>query len=76
MADLPAGFTFNRGEYQLDWEQWSLPDGVGDDSGPHLLLGISITTSDSLLGNAVASLVGSNGWYSLGNSYTFFVDGT
>ena len=75
LADLPDGFTFERDEYQLDWEQWSLPDGIPPNSGPMTLIGVSIATTDDLLGNAVAGLIGNNGWYSMGNSYTFLVEG-
>ena len=75
VAELPEGFTFDRGEYQLDWERWSLPDGIPPHSGAKTLIGVSIATPDDLLGNAVAGLIGNNGWYSMGNSYTFLVEG-
>ena len=75
LTDLPDGFTFERGEYQLDWEHWSLPDGIPPNSGPMTLIGVSIATADDLLGNAVAGLMGNNGWYSMGNNYTFLVEG-
>jgi prepilin-type N-terminal cleavage/methylation domain-containing protein len=73
--DLPAGFSFDRGEYQLDWDRWSLPDGLAGWSGARTLLGVSVVTDDLLLGNAVAALVGPGGWYSVGNSNTFLIDG-
>jgi prepilin-type N-terminal cleavage/methylation domain-containing protein len=73
--DLPEGFIFERGEYQLDWEHWSLPDGLPPHTAAKTLIGVSIITSDDLLGNAVAALIGNNGWYSLGRSYTFLVEG-
>ena len=76
VADLPAGFSFKRDQYQLDWELWSLPDGIPPHSGPKTLVGVSIITDDDLLGNAVAGLIGTNGWYSMGHSYTFLVEGT
>ena len=50
LTDLPDGFTFERGEYQLDWEHWSLPDGIPPNSGPTTLIGVSIATADDLLG--------------------------
>ena len=34
-----------------------------------------MATTDPLLGNAVAAPAGGDGWYSLGNSYTFLVEG-
>ena len=73
--DLPEGFSFDRGAYLLDWERWTLPDGLPDGSGPEILLGISIATEDELLGNTVAALMGPQGWYALGNHATFLVEG-
>ena len=75
VQDLPEGFSFDHGEYKLDWEVWSLPDGLPS-SGAHTLIGVSIATDDELLGNAVAALVGPNGWYSVGHSNTFLIDGS
>jgi prepilin-type N-terminal cleavage/methylation domain-containing protein len=71
--DLPAGFSFDRGTYRLDWDRYTLADSVPG-SGAGTLLGISITTDDPLLGNAVAALIGPRGWYTLGNNATFLVD--
>jgi prepilin-type N-terminal cleavage/methylation domain-containing protein len=73
-ADLPDGFTFDRGDYQLDWERWTLPEVQGS-AGSNTLLGVSIATDDELLGNAVAALMGPQGWYTLGNNATFLVSG-
>jgi prepilin-type N-terminal cleavage/methylation domain-containing protein len=75
VQDLPEGFSFDKGAYRLDWERWALPDGLPD-SGAHTLIGVSIATDDELLGNAVAALVGPNGWYSVGHSNTFLIDGS
>ena len=73
-ADLPDGFTFDRGTYQLDWERWTLPEVPGGSSS-NTLLGVSISTEDELLGNAVAALMGPRGWYTLGHNATFLVSG-
>jgi prepilin-type N-terminal cleavage/methylation domain-containing protein len=76
--DLPEGFSFDRGDYTLDWDRWTLPGEVPDSgaaAAPKTLLGISIATDDELLGNAVAGLMGPRGWYTLGNSATFLVEG-
>ena len=71
--DLPEGFTFERGTYELDWERWALPHGLPNGAGPEVLLGISIATEDEMLGNAVAALMGDRGWYSLGHTATFLI---
>jgi prepilin-type N-terminal cleavage/methylation domain-containing protein len=75
VSDLPEGFTFDRGEYQLDWDRFSLPVGMPGWSGGRTLLGVSVTTPDELLGNAVAALVGTGGWYGIGHTNTFLIDG-
>jgi prepilin-type N-terminal cleavage/methylation domain-containing protein len=69
--DLPAGFSFDRGAYRLDWDRFTLADSL---PGAGTLLGISIATDDPLLGNAVAALIGPRGWYTLGNNATFLVE--
>jgi prepilin-type N-terminal cleavage/methylation domain-containing protein len=74
VGDLPEGFSFDRGAYRLDWDRWSLPNGVPGSTVPRILLGVSVATDDELLGNAVAGLVGTTGWYSLGHSNTFLID--
>jgi prepilin-type N-terminal cleavage/methylation domain-containing protein len=75
VGDLPEGFTFDRGTYLLDWDRWTLPDGLPGSPEPRTLVGVSVSTDDELLGNAVAALVGPSGWYSLGHSNTFLIDG-
>jgi prepilin-type N-terminal cleavage/methylation domain-containing protein len=74
-ADLPVGFTFDRGEYLLDWERWTLPQGLPGTPASTLLLGVSIAAEDEMLGNAVMALMGPQGWYTLGNNATFLVEG-
>ena len=72
---LPGGFDFDRGEYLLDWENWTLPAGLPNHPNTSMLLGISINTSDAALGQAVVELLGSaNAHYSLGETYTFVVE--
>ena len=75
VGDLPEGFSFARRGYRLDWERWVLPDGLAGWSGARTLLGVSVATEDARLGNAVAALVGQNGWYGAGNTSTFLMDG-
>ena len=74
--DLPEGFSFDRGQYQLDWDRFSLPLGLATWPESRMLLGVSVATPDEMLGNAVAALVGNGGWYSLGHSNTFLIEGT
>jgi prepilin-type N-terminal cleavage/methylation domain-containing protein len=76
VAYLPANFTFNRDGYQLDWENWSLPDGTPTHPGTHVLLGISITTTDTVLAAAIIDLLGrTTAHYTLDDNYTFVIQG-
>lgn len=72
---LPDGFTFNRAGYQLDWENWTLPNGLPQNPQSGVLLGISIVTPDRALGVAVVHLLGgAMAHYELGDKYTFVVE--
>ena len=72
---LPGGFDFDRGDYLLDWENWTLPGGLPKHPDTRQLLGISINTSDAALGLAVVDLLGSGtAHYSLGETYTFVIE--
>ena len=68
---LPEGFSFERDRYQLDWENWILPEGMPGDSTVRRLIGISITTSDRSLGLALMDVISLNAKFSLGETYTF-----
>lgn len=73
---LPSNFTFRHQDYQLDWENWVLPDGTPMHPDTHVLLGISITTTDSLLAAAVVNLLGNTTThYTLNHNYTFVIQG-
>lgn len=73
---LPSDFTFNHDGYQLDWENWVLPDGTPMHPETHVLLGISVVTNDGLLAAAVVKLLGSGmTHYTLDNNYTFVIEG-
>lgn len=71
---LPEGFSFVRAGYELDWENWVLPNGLPQNPESGVLLGISIVTTDAELGHAVVDLLGSMASYALGDTYTFVVE--
>ncbi len=72
---LQDGFTFVKPAYQLDWENWVLPGGLPKHPETRVLLGVSISVGDPLLGNAIVQLVGVNRThYTLGNKYTFILE--
>ena len=68
---LPEGFSFDRARYQLDWENWVLPQGLPGDPTVRGLIGISITTSDRSLGLALMDVIPVNAKFALGETYTF-----
>lgn len=70
---LGENFTFEREHYQLDWENWMMPDGTPKHS-TGVLLGVSLVTEDKQLGAALENVVGSDrAHYTLGNNYTFII---
>ena len=72
VPDLPDGFSFNRIEYDLDWENWQLPSGLPQFPQSHILMALTITTSDSALAAIILrKLGGSTLHFSSGNSSTF-----
>lgn len=76
VAYLPSDFTFNHDGYQLDWENWVLPDGMPMHPETHVLLGISVVTQDATLAGRVVGLLG-NGMahFTLSDNYTFVIQG-
>lgn len=76
VAYVPDGFTFSFEEYQLDWERWSLPNGLPSDPDADEMVGVSLISDREDLGLAVAQILGSSGWYVLGNHYTRIIETT
>jgi len=61
---LPAGFSFNNPNYMLDWENL----GAG---GPYLV-GVTMSTSDARLMNAVVQTLGTKApYFVVGNTLTY-----
>jgi prepilin-type N-terminal cleavage/methylation domain-containing protein len=74
---LPKGYSFVKPTYQLDWENWVLPNGTPQYPSSQVMLGISISTTDSKLGNTVVSILGNNTThYTMNDSYTFLISST
>ncbi len=70
------GFSFNLRpsmDVRYDWENWYVN---GRPKHPHtgILYGISVTTSDMALINAIDELYDAGFQYSLGNNYTFVIE--
>ncbi|HKJ92708.1 MAG TPA: prepilin-type N-terminal cleavage/methylation domain-containing protein [Longimicrobiales bacterium] len=74
---LPDNFSFLRDTYKIDWENWSTPDGTPTNPGTGVIVGISVVTTDTELGNAVMDLLGNtNIHYTLGDHYTIVISPT
>ncbi|HEV8124926.1 MAG TPA: prepilin-type N-terminal cleavage/methylation domain-containing protein [Gemmatimonadales bacterium] len=70
--DLPEGFSFDRDEYSIDWENWALPSGLPQFPQSRMLIALTITTSDSALANLILLKLGhSTLHFTSGNSSTF-----
>lgn len=71
---LGEDFSFSKEHYQLDWDNWMMPDGSPKHSGTNVLIGVSMTTQDEALGEALISLIGENTvQYTIGEHYTFIL---
>jgi hypothetical protein len=72
---LPEGFTFTGGDgYQLDFERWTLPEGLPGDPNTTMLIGISVIADQDDLGNAIAEFLGGAIVFSVGNTHTTVID--
>lgn len=70
--DLPAGFSFHRDEYTLDWENWELPNGLPANPQSRILMALSITTADTRLADIILKKLGASTLhFSSGNTSTF-----
>ena len=66
---LPAGFTFVKDDYVLDYDNWSTVKGSAFN------IGVTFITTNQELGLAVIKLVGSNIWSDGATKYTWMIDG-
>jgi prepilin-type N-terminal cleavage/methylation domain-containing protein len=72
--DLPEGYSFNRGEYSLDWQNWQLPSGLPQFPGQNMLMALTISTTDSALALTILNKLGSRTMhFNSGNSTTFVI---
>lgn len=74
VEDLPQGYSFDRGDYLLNWEHWILPNGLPNDPTVRAVIGVSVTTEDRALGAAVLDMMNEAASYQLGNTYTFIFE--
>ena len=72
--DLPEGFSFDRVEYTLDWQNWQLPSGLPQFPAQNMLMGLTISTTDPQLALTILNKLGSRTiHFTSGNSTTFVI---
>ncbi len=72
---LPADFSFARKDYELDWDNFSVPDPANGTPGQ--VLAVTITAHDSRVGLQVLRTVGANcTHWSVDDSHTFVIFST
>lgn len=74
-AYLPEGFTFSRGDYQLDWENWELPGGIPGRPDATTIVGVSAYVPDDIVGREILTLLGESVSFSTRSKYTFLIQG-
>ena len=74
-AYLPETFSFSRGEYQLDWENWELPQGIPGRPDVTTIVGVSVYVTDDLIGREILTLLGESVSFSTRSKYTFLIQG-
>lgn len=74
VADLPEGFSFDRVEYTLDWQNWQLPSGLPQFPAQNMLMALTISTTDPELAYTILNKLGSRTMhFNSGNSTTFVI---
>ncbi len=63
-AYLPGGFDLVRDDYTLDYDYWG---------GSPFILGVTLVTSDTILGRTALEMLASPKWSS-GNKYTWVIE--
>ncbi len=70
MPYLPKGFSFQRPEYSLDWENFA-PPGGGTSAG--MQIGVVLSASDARLSNAFVQTLGNKGPFVVNGSEVTYV---
>lgn len=66
---MPDGFSWSREDYELDWENISVPGGLPGDPSTSRIVGVAVVTDNDELASALTDLFGENNWFVYGNSY-------
>lgn len=73
---LKGSFRWSRPDLRLryDWENWKLPNGEPKHRRTGVLYGLSVTTDDIELVDAIGKAYDGPFWYTLGRNYTFVIE--
>lgn len=71
---LPIGFTFQRSEWTLDYENWDVGQGAGFTNSTSLI-GVTVNCQDAMLGETTSRTLGNVPQVSASPSYTFMISG-
>jgi len=73
---LPRNFSFDRTDYQYDYESWPLSAGAPGNPNQDAIIGLTVISNDPLLAQQVLKMAG-RGYvpFAVGNKVTFFVSG-
>lgn len=71
---LPIGFTFQRLEWTLDYENWDVGQGAGFTNSTSLI-GVTVNCQDAMLGETTSRLLGNVPQVAASPSYTFMISG-
>ena len=74
---LPSQYAFTKTPYSLDWENFAISDTSGSTPLSGMVLALTFTAGDSLVGRQILHMVGANcTHWSVGESHTFVVMST
>ena len=71
-AYLPNGFKMKKPEWSIDYENWSMKT-QSKYTKTGIVIGVSFTTPDTILGRTAMKLVGNAPSFTMGSKYTFLI---
>jgi prepilin-type N-terminal cleavage/methylation domain-containing protein len=71
---LPAGFSMQKEEWTMDYENWTLLTGTKF-TNTGVAIGVSFVIPDEKLGHTAMRLVGNAPAFTVGSKYTFLISG-
>jgi prepilin-type N-terminal cleavage/methylation domain-containing protein len=71
---LPDGFSFSGQDYELDFENLTLPSGLPYDPSASRMVGLAITVTQPALDNAIVEVLGGAIVFSVGSTHTVVFD--